>query len=470
MSSKVSVGSIDALEELRTALSRFSAETQETLSATSFEVQRVQEWLAQRQTHWQREVQRRQQMVQQAQVALQRCQSQVTYDRQTGRTYRPDCSALEVQVSRARAYLAEGEAELQNVLRWVRLVQQAIADYQRQAQRLAGLLASDMTKATAMLGHSAAMLRSIAAMTGPSSGPAHGSATIPSSISQAAPTSVWLERGIHNVPLHQIDLRDSSVADRADFRKVSHEEMQEGIRKLEEVVRPGVQNGGDGEHFSQMDAQLGLDYAQGYRRIYDAFYGDSSPIRLNQIGDRYEVVNGYHRLFVAQQLGVESIPAQVASPATPQERFQSAMASLDSKGRGAWGEQQLRREIARLEHRVLLMHEKPTTPGYDGVSWDGHTVHIWEVKNYSHTTQEVGDLSALENRRLAPNVAQFLQDLVNDSDHPAIIQAVQNNAVQVHIRLGPDTDISFIPLNSLDWPSVDVKQYNYEQMLGAKES
>ena len=289
-------------------------------------------------------------------------------------------------------------------------------------------------------------------------------------MSTAVQTGVWLERGIQNVSLHQIDLGNSSVAGRSDFRKVSHEEMQEGIRKLEEVVRPDVQNGANGEHFSQMDARLGLDYAQGYRRIYDAFYGESGPIRLNQIGDRYEVVNGYHRLFVAQQLGVESIPALVISPETFQELFQSAMARLDRQGRGAWGEQQIHREIDRLEHRVLLMHENPTTPGYDGVSWDGHTVHIWEVKNYSHTTQEVGDLSALENRRLAPNVAQFLQGLVNDNEHTAIIQAVQNNAVQVHIRLGPDTDISFVPLNRLDWSNVDVKQYTYEQMLEAEES
>lgn len=162
-------------------------------------------------------------------------------------------------------------------------------------------------------------------------------------------------------------------------------------------------------------------------------------------------------------------PSSVLLAVAQQEQFRHHMAHLDSSGRGGWGERQLRREITRLEHRVLLMHEQPTTPGYDGVSWDGQTVHVWEVKNYSHSTQDVENLGALEDRRLVPNVAQFLKNLPDDPDHSAIAAAIQANEVQVHIRLGPDTDISFRSLDQLAWPNLDVKQYSYEQMLEARD-
>lgn len=50
-------------------------------------------------------------------------------------------------------------------------------------------------------------------------------------------------------------------------------------------------------------------------RIYDAFYG-SVCIRLNKTDQGYTVINGYHRLFVAKELGLETVPAQVVEPQT----------------------------------------------------------------------------------------------------------------------------------------------------------
>ncbi|HIC87994.1 MAG TPA: hypothetical protein EYP04_01110 [Anaerolineae bacterium] len=37
-------------------------------------------------------------------------------------------------------------------------------------------------------------------------------------------------------------------------------------------------------------------------------------MRLNKMGDRYQVVNGYHRLFIARQLGIKTVPARVIAP------------------------------------------------------------------------------------------------------------------------------------------------------------
>jgi hypothetical protein len=120
----------------------------------------------------------------------------------------------------------------------------------------------------------------------------------------------WVDRSIQDVPVDQVDLSDSPVKDTDDFHKVSREEMVEGFRKLEEEVRPAVAEGANGDHFSRLDQERGLDYEHGYRRVYDAFYGNSA-IRLEKAGDDYNVINGYHRLAVARELGLSTVPARV---------------------------------------------------------------------------------------------------------------------------------------------------------------
>lgn len=192
MSAQANVLAIHALDELRGALNRFGGEAQQTLAAASQETRRVLEWLVERHAHWQRELRRRQEMLQQAQAALSRCQSQATYDRETGRRSQPDCSSFQAQVQQARACVAEAQAELDNVRRWLSLVQQAVADYERQAQRLAGLLASDLPKATGLLDRSVATLQAYQAISagpgtpGAGSGSAAGGTGTPSTAWQVA--------------------------------------------------------------------------------------------------------------------------------------------------------------------------------------------------------------------------------------------------------------------------------------------
>jgi len=120
----------------------------------------------------------------------------------------------------------------------------------------------------------------------------------------------WVDRGIQDAPVDRVDLSDSPVHDTGDFHKVSHEKMIEGFRKLEEEVRPAVAKGANGDYFSRLDDERGLDYEHGYRRAYDAFYGDDA-IRLDKVDETYTVVNGYHRLAVAQELGLRAVPARV---------------------------------------------------------------------------------------------------------------------------------------------------------------
>lgn len=318
---QANVLAIHALEELRAALSRFADEAQQALASAAQEARRIQDWLAERQAHWQREVRRREEILRQAEAALRRCQDTVYYDPETGRSYRPDCSGYEMQALRARTYLAEAQAELESVIRWARLVQQTAADYERQAQRLASQLAHDLPKATALLSRSLAALQLYAAMrpfSAESTATASAAPAPLSGASETVPSGQWVEQGLQDVPLEQIDLSDSYVHGPEDYHKVAYQEMREGVLKLEEVVRPAAQAGADGDHFTQMDAEQGLDYPHGYRRVYDAFYGSSEPIRLERVGDVYKVTGGYHRLLVAKELGLRTIPASVIALVAPE--------------------------------------------------------------------------------------------------------------------------------------------------------
>jgi hypothetical protein len=345
------VRSIQALEDLKGALGHFGGEAQEALGGAQREIQRVLEWLGQRQQHWQTELRRRTEAAGIAAAALARCQASGSYDSE-GRYYPPNCTAYEAALAQARGRLREAEVELRKVQQWTREMQRAVGEYQRQVVRLSALLSGELPLASALLGRKIASLQGYAAMSGPARrwsptvGGLRSGARMSRSWTDMAPsggggdgrsplggvgatedlaipdlpggsTGVDIRTpaagGTEDVSVGRIDISDTYVHDMADFEKVSHDEMVEGFRKLEEVVRPAVRQGAGGDYFSQLDAERGLDYPHGFRRIYDAFYGNDA-IRLERVGDTYQVMNGYHRLFVAKELRLESVPARVIVP------------------------------------------------------------------------------------------------------------------------------------------------------------
>jgi hypothetical protein len=164
MDSKANVLSIQALEDLKGALGCFGSEAQEVLNATALEIRRTQDWLAERQGYWQSEAHRRQEVLAKANAALATCRASRYRDPKTGAYYEPPCTAQLEAVRKAQEYLTKAETELRNVQQWTRLVQQAVADFQRQAQRMATLLGNDLSKAIALLGRSVTILQSYAAI------------------------------------------------------------------------------------------------------------------------------------------------------------------------------------------------------------------------------------------------------------------------------------------------------------------
>ena len=314
MSTSANVKSIQALADLKTMLARYGGDVQETLQRMTRTIEQTRHTLTERQNHWRMQVRRCEEQLAQARAALTHCQNSAYTDRE-GRRHVPDCRRFEQTVSDARRQLDAANQALRNVEQAIKQVEAAVHGYEQHARRLSNFVNNDLKSGQALLERKITTLQAYVA--GGLIGGAVGLvANVLSNIDAASPLpgptsiGVWQELGIVDVPLTQIDLGDSHVHGPDDFKKVPVETMLSGLQKLESTVRPAVEKGAAGDYFCALDTQHGLDYQDGYRRVYDAFYGDE-PIRLEKMNGRYQVVNGYHRLFAVQQLGLTTIPASV---------------------------------------------------------------------------------------------------------------------------------------------------------------
>lgn len=143
--------SIPALQELKDALARFGGEARDALQAADLELRQARDWLTERVQHWRNEVRRWQQVLAEAKAALARCKASGMRDPKTGAYREPPCTAQWEAVRAAEAGLRAAEAELRTAQHWQRAVEQAGADYEREARRLRALLEHDGPRARALL-------------------------------------------------------------------------------------------------------------------------------------------------------------------------------------------------------------------------------------------------------------------------------------------------------------------------------
>lgn len=120
----------------------------------------------------------------------------------------------------------------------------------------------------------------------------------------------WVDRGIQDVPVADLP-EPEGVEDAGDFEKVSPDEVKAGLMRLQEM-KPAIASGegASTDYWREFDRQRGLAYPDGYQKVYDSFYGHDA-IRLDKDGDQYDIVNGRHRIFVARQMGMDTVPARV---------------------------------------------------------------------------------------------------------------------------------------------------------------
>lgn len=360
--SSANVRSIQALDDLRAALTTFSGNAQDALRAATIEVQRTLEFVAERERYWRGRVTTAQAELSRAMNAFNYCRSQVVRDSE-GRVYQPPCDGEAAALRRAQDDLRQSQERLQTAHICYQQVQQAQQTFQQQTQRMSASL-SDLPKANAMLTQKVNTLKGYTAMSAPSAGGAGGGVssigamgggsagsgggispggapgvgggltpgymqTVLAGLANGGTTWDTLDHLVQSgasvapaydgvrdlpmtyVPLSQIDVSGSSVQSAADFQSASPAMMQGWFDRLQRAVAPGVAQGANGDDFQRLDAALGLDRASGYHLVYEIFYGSDS-IKLGRgANGLFDVTNGYHRLFIAHQLGLPGVPAHI---------------------------------------------------------------------------------------------------------------------------------------------------------------
>lgn len=135
-----------------------------------------------------------------------------------------------------------------------------------------------------------------------------------SGASNSSPPGV--PNGIVMVPLSMIEDADTAVTGEESFGKgYSTRDLAWAHNALIDVVLPTLAQGGTLDTLTARDVAEGRVGARSYADTYSGFFGTSS-IALDQTPNGYQVTNGYHRIWVARELGLETVPARVGHVAS----------------------------------------------------------------------------------------------------------------------------------------------------------
>jgi hypothetical protein len=157
MSQSARVSSIEALQALHAALTRFGPEAQESLGAAEIEIRRTLDHLQAQLEYWRRQVDKRREDVN-------RARSDLAHRRALRRGDDTGCVEQEIALRKAQARLRAAEDKVAVTRRWLVLVPQAVSEYEGPARRLAGMLDADLRHALAVLSNKIAALEAYAAM------------------------------------------------------------------------------------------------------------------------------------------------------------------------------------------------------------------------------------------------------------------------------------------------------------------
>jgi hypothetical protein len=133
----------------------------------------------------------------------------------------------------------------------------------------------------------------------------------------AGPTSL-AGTGLTDVNVSSADLDDNPILDdggrQGTFGKggLTRADYRWAVQTWNDTVGPGVAAGKSRDDFALRDTQSSAKPLRRMADVYDMFLG-SDPIRVNlQPGGSLNIVNGRHRLLIARELGIKTLPGQVS--------------------------------------------------------------------------------------------------------------------------------------------------------------
>lgn len=121
-----------------------------------------------------------------------------------------------------------------------------------------------------------------------------------------------LPAGFALVPVASIDLSASPVTGVADFLAAyPAADLTWAAEKFFEVILPALRRGETRDDLVARDAATGQHGMRSLADTFDGFLGAESPVLRRLPGDRFQVENGYRRIWCVQQLGYDEIPARI---------------------------------------------------------------------------------------------------------------------------------------------------------------
>ena len=161
MALPVDVRSIDVLRSVREAFVLFSEDSSHALDSMESEIRRCVDWLTHDQRiFWQTEVKRRTEKLSSAKAELNRKQI-------TGKSEQKHDSEQREAVREAKHKLEEAHEKVENVARWLPMVERAVMEYNGQARPFADLLEFEVERSIEMLDRMISALEEYVRLTPP---------------------------------------------------------------------------------------------------------------------------------------------------------------------------------------------------------------------------------------------------------------------------------------------------------------
>lgn len=126
----------------------------------------------------------------------------------------------------------------------------------------------------------------------------------------------WLAgAGLSSVDVTAADFGDNPIIGSFGRGDTTRADYRWAVQTWDELVGPGVAKGMTREDFEARDAAREAPPLRRTAAVYDMFLGDTDRLRVTRRPDgSLDVTNGRHRLEVARELGIKSLPGQVIEP------------------------------------------------------------------------------------------------------------------------------------------------------------
>jgi hypothetical protein len=118
--------------------------------------------------------------------------------------------------------------------------------------------------------------------------------------------------GLTDLDVGAADLADTPIVGAFGKGGLSRADYRWAVQAWSDIVGPGVERGMTRSDFSDRDERIGAPPLRRMSDVYDMFLG-ADRIRVDRQADgSLNIVNGRHRLQVARDLGIKSLPGEVS--------------------------------------------------------------------------------------------------------------------------------------------------------------